>query len=127
MLVRNMVDGRSLVAVARVDAAPDLAQLRDRYPGLSRLWDAVRHEFWAQFSSPREHFPHPTRPSERQSVTSERVSTRVELVTRRAARAGYHLVHGSDATYAWVLLDAEDEIPLHSAATLDQIDKWLSE
>ncbi len=26
---------------------PDLAEMRERFPEHSRLWDAIRHEFWA--------------------------------------------------------------------------------
>ncbi|MEU2038622.1 hypothetical protein [Nocardia niwae] len=30
------------------DAYPDLAQARELLPGLAKLWDAVRHEFWSE-------------------------------------------------------------------------------
>ncbi|GGL35260.1 hypothetical protein [Nocardia jinanensis] len=26
---------------------PDLADMRERFPEHTRLWDAIRHEFWA--------------------------------------------------------------------------------
>lgn len=26
---------------------PDLAEMRERFPEYTRLWDAIRHEFWA--------------------------------------------------------------------------------
>ncbi|MGI5216996.1 hypothetical protein [Nocardia sp. CA-290969] len=26
---------------------PDLAEMRERFPEHSGLWDAIRHEFWA--------------------------------------------------------------------------------
>ncbi|MBF6208649.1 hypothetical protein IU483_31945 [Streptomyces gardneri] len=31
---------------------PDLAQARELLPELTRLWDAVRHEFWARLFPP---------------------------------------------------------------------------
>ncbi|MBO0882496.1 MAG: hypothetical protein J2P17_19620, partial [Mycobacterium sp.] len=27
---------------------PDLVEARDRWPRLTRLWDAVRHDYWAE-------------------------------------------------------------------------------
>jgi hypothetical protein len=38
---------------------PDLAEARERWPQLARLWDAVRHEFWAELLSPQCH-SHPS-------------------------------------------------------------------
>ncbi|RDI66827.1 hypothetical protein [Nocardia pseudobrasiliensis] len=29
---------------------PDLAEARERLPKLSRLWDAVRHDLWAEWA-----------------------------------------------------------------------------
>lgn len=26
--------------------APDLADMRERFPGRTELWDAIRHEYW---------------------------------------------------------------------------------
>ena len=31
---------------------PDLAEARERFPRLTRLWDAVRHQYWAQLAPP---------------------------------------------------------------------------
>ncbi|MEV3961483.1 hypothetical protein AB0M34_11365 [Nocardia sp. NPDC050193] len=28
---------------------PDLADMRERFPELSLLWDAIRHEYWRRF------------------------------------------------------------------------------
>jgi hypothetical protein len=36
-----------------VSAAPDLAEARERFPGLSLLWDAVRREYWAELITPQ--------------------------------------------------------------------------
>jgi len=36
-----------LVSSSDAGVAPDLAQMRERFPELSQLWDAVRHEYWA--------------------------------------------------------------------------------
>ncbi|MEU7769172.1 hypothetical protein AB0B25_29325 [Nocardia sp. NPDC049190] len=32
---------------------PDLAQARELFPELTRLWDAVRHEFWTRLIPPQ--------------------------------------------------------------------------
>jgi hypothetical protein len=56
MLVRNVIDSaRPLLNADAAVAAPDLADMREKYPKLSRLWDAVRHEFWAEVITPQEH------------------------------------------------------------------------
>ncbi|MBU3064266.1 hypothetical protein KO481_22375 [Nocardia sp. NEAU-G5] len=34
------------------DYFPDLAQVRELFPELAKLWDAVRHEFWTTFIPP---------------------------------------------------------------------------
>lgn len=36
------------------ETRPDLSEARDRYPHLTRLWDAVRHDFWTCVGSPIE-------------------------------------------------------------------------
>lgn len=46
---------RPLLNVDVTAAAPDLADVREKYPNLSRLWDAVRHEYWAEVITPQEH------------------------------------------------------------------------
>ncbi|GAB2704931.1 hypothetical protein [Nocardia thraciensis] len=57
MNVRNMIDG-TLRTVGT-----DLAQARERLPELSRLWDAVRRDFWREFFPSSRSFPaaHSTR------------------------------------------------------------------
>ena len=32
---------------------PDLARARELHPGLTKLWDAVRHDFWTKLIPPR--------------------------------------------------------------------------
>src|SRR5690348_6915381 len=32
---------------------PDLVQARELHPGLTKLWDAVRRDFWAELIPPR--------------------------------------------------------------------------
>ncbi|WP_280461048.1 hypothetical protein [Nocardia carnea] len=49
--VRNVADDRTVVAVSDPEAAPDLAEVRERFPELSALWDVIRHQFWAQRSA----------------------------------------------------------------------------
>ncbi|WP_433601072.1 hypothetical protein ACQPXH_04435 [Nocardia sp. CA-135953] len=58
-------------------------------------------------------------------MTHDPESVRVHLLTERATRAGYQLIRDPWPPYAWILLDAEDGEPLHSAATLDLIEQWL--
>ncbi|MET8875521.1 hypothetical protein [Nocardia sp. NPDC004604] len=60
-------------------------------------------------------------------MTTDPVSARVRLLRKRAARAGYWLVRDAGAPYAWTLLDGEDGAYVYSAATLDLIERWLSE
>ncbi|MBF6351503.1 hypothetical protein IU448_21175 [Nocardia flavorosea] len=46
--LRNVADDRTVVAVSDLGAAPDLADMRERFPELSALWDVVRHQFWVR-------------------------------------------------------------------------------
>ncbi len=55
MLVRNRSGTEALFSAAGDVAAPDLAEMRERFPRLSGLWDAIRGEFWAQLSPGHEH------------------------------------------------------------------------
>lgn len=57
LLVRNSSDADTLFSAAVDAAAPDLAEMRERFPRLSGLWDAIRGEFWAQLSPGHQH-PH---------------------------------------------------------------------
>lgn len=52
---------------------------------------------------------------------------RVQELAARAGRAGYRLVRGWASPYAWHLLDAEDDEPIHAAATLELIERILDE
>ncbi|NKY53939.1 hypothetical protein [Nocardia vermiculata] len=42
-----------LMAVDIPAAAPDLVIVRERFPNLSRLWDAVRHDYWCHLAEPK--------------------------------------------------------------------------
>lgn len=64
--------------------------------------------------------------NERFVVTSDPESTHVQLLREQAVRAGYQLMRAPWPPYSWILLDAEDGEPLHSAATLDLIEQWLA-
>lgn len=46
--VRNVADDRTVVSVSDPRCAPDLAEMRERFPELSALWDVIRHQFWAR-------------------------------------------------------------------------------
>jgi hypothetical protein len=48
VLVRNESEVSNLFSAAALAAAPDLAEMRERFPKLSRLWDAIRQEYWAE-------------------------------------------------------------------------------
>ena len=52
MLVRNLSESETLISMPSVVAAPDLVQVRERFPELARLWDAVRHEYWVESLGP---------------------------------------------------------------------------
>ncbi|MFI6312175.1 hypothetical protein ACIBEK_18895 [Nocardia fusca] len=39
---------QTLLSATGLATAPDLADMRERFPELTGLWDAVRHEFWAE-------------------------------------------------------------------------------
>lgn len=60
-------------------------------------------------------------------MISDPASSRVRLLTKRAARAGYWLMRNPGSPYAWTLLDVEDGTSIHSAATLELIEQWLAE
>ncbi|WP_280397430.1 hypothetical protein [Nocardia carnea] len=46
--VRNSADDRTLLATTDSETAPDLADMRERFPELSALWDEIRHQFWVR-------------------------------------------------------------------------------
>ncbi len=46
--LRNVADDRTVVAVSDLGTAPDLADMRERFPELSALWDVIRHQFWVR-------------------------------------------------------------------------------
>lgn len=54
MLVSNESETQRLFSVAALAAAPDLAEMRERFPKLSGLWDAIRREYWAEFFTAQE-------------------------------------------------------------------------
>lgn len=47
ILVRNTSDTQAVVSFDP-GPYPDLAEARECFPELTRLWDAVRHEYWAE-------------------------------------------------------------------------------
>ncbi len=52
LLVRNLSELDPLISMSSVIAAPDLVQVREWFPELARLWDAVRHEYWVESLGP---------------------------------------------------------------------------
>lgn len=46
--VDNISEPRTLLSVTTPTDAPDLADMRERFPDLTPLWDTVRHEFWTK-------------------------------------------------------------------------------
>ena len=59
MLVHNESDATELIRADNPATAPDLAALRERFPRLSPLWDAVRRQFWTESLGPGIH-PQPS-------------------------------------------------------------------
>ncbi|MEV4129382.1 hypothetical protein [Nocardia sp. NPDC049707] len=55
MLVRNTSEPHPLMSVSAPSAAPDLVRMRERFPEITPLWDAIRHEYWAKFFVTQEH------------------------------------------------------------------------
>jgi hypothetical protein len=53
MLVRNLFESTTLMSVTTPAAAPDLAHVREQFPKLSRLRDAIRHAYWTEFLVPQ--------------------------------------------------------------------------
>ncbi|MFI5779277.1 hypothetical protein [Nocardia sp. NPDC051570] len=84
---------------------PDLVDMRERWPKLAPLWDAVRREYWAGPTSAQ--------------------SPRIRQLTERAKRAGYRLVRESPMPYVWLLADVIDGEQVHVADTLDDVERWL--
>lgn len=50
--VQNASDASPVLSFTPT-ACPDLAQARELHPGLTKLWDAVRHDFWTTLIPPR--------------------------------------------------------------------------
>ena len=48
MMVRKVSDPEPLLSAPGPATAPDLADMRERLPKLSRLWDAIRQEYWSE-------------------------------------------------------------------------------
>lgn len=53
-LVSNESETRRVFSAGVLAAAPDLAEMRERFPRLSGLWDAIRREYWAEFFTDQE-------------------------------------------------------------------------
>jgi hypothetical protein len=52
-------------------------------------------------------------------------AARILRLVLRARRSGYILTRNTPTPYLWQLSDAEDHSPIHSAETLDDIERWL--
>lgn len=56
LLVRDRKGYERPLLRAHVQAqAPDLAEVRERFPDLSILWNAIRHEYWTETITPQAH------------------------------------------------------------------------
>ncbi|MFI7668592.1 hypothetical protein [Nocardia sp. NPDC049526] len=55
MSVHNQSEDNPLFSAGAPSTAPDLARMRERFPDQSPLWDAIRHEYWAEFFVTQEH------------------------------------------------------------------------
>lgn len=58
MLVSKSSETEALTCSETPITAPDLAQMREQFPRLEKLWDAVQHEFWSELFPP-QHTPSP--------------------------------------------------------------------
>jgi hypothetical protein len=54
LLVHNTSDAEPWASFD-LAASPDLAQMREQHPHLSRLWDAIRHQYWSEFIPRHRH------------------------------------------------------------------------
>ncbi|MBY8855819.1 hypothetical protein K7711_04955 [Nocardia sp. CA2R105] len=54
MRISNTSDD-SVVASFDPDPFPDLAQVREQYPALEQLWNAIRHAFWSELLPPQHY------------------------------------------------------------------------
>ncbi|WP_433683866.1 hypothetical protein [Nocardia sp. CA-119907] len=127
MLVRNLASAETLASFHPA-RCPDLAQMRERFPKLSRLWDAVRHEYWTELIPAQRCSRGMTRvmsDRNRHPANSHPLPERLNRLSVRATRAGYRLVRGVVSPYVWELLDADDDELIYSAASLDEIEDWL--
>ena len=54
ILINGVYDTTENVPVVSLDdgACPDLVDARSQWPQLTRLWDAVRHDYWAVIVRP---------------------------------------------------------------------------
>ncbi|MEV6135834.1 hypothetical protein AB0L63_07160 [Nocardia sp. NPDC051990] len=55
MLVSNIFESTTVMSTTDSATAPDLVQMRERFPKLDRLWDAIRHAYWSELRVPQEH------------------------------------------------------------------------
>ncbi len=60
-------------------------------------------------------------------MTEEAIPDELRRLSDRADRAGYRLIRDRTQPEAWLLVDAEDGTPVHSAISLDRIDVWLNQ
>lgn len=68
LLVSNVSDTFTLLSPTMPDNAPDLVQMREDFPKLSPLWDAIRERYWEESLCLQTHPPHlpPTSSSRRE-------------------------------------------------------------
>lgn len=60
LVVSNVSDTFTLLSPTVPDNAPDLVQMREDFPRLSPLWDAIRQRYWEESLGLQPHHYHPT-------------------------------------------------------------------
>ncbi|WP_280334912.1 hypothetical protein [Nocardia wallacei] len=133
-LVRSETDAEPVFA-SSLTLAPDLVQMRELFPDLGPLWDAIHDDFWQAYrpggdsdgrSPSRIHSDTMESPTGNLRVVSRLPSrSRIPHLSLRARKGGYRLVREPLPPYLWTLRDADDGERIHSARTLDEIEQWL--
>ncbi|MBF6172912.1 hypothetical protein [Nocardia blacklockiae] len=96
------------VFVSSLLLAPDLVEMRELFPELDRLWNAVHADFW------RAYLPAAGPPA-----------TRISLLVLRARDSGYRLMREPLPPHLWTLRAADDGEHILGVRTLDEIEHWL--
>ncbi|MBF6060429.1 hypothetical protein IU500_06500 [Nocardia terpenica] len=129
MAVHDTSDNHPVAAFDAADC-PDLVQVREQLPKLDSLWNAVRHEFWVEMSSPSVTTAPAANPvpGEENSVKPQRHARELPsirpwiLAIEDKAGPGYRIARELDPPYGWNLFDPKG-IRVCSGS-LDRLELW---